>query len=93
MNPDASRLQARIRGTVQGVSFRYYTRRMARSLLLTGWARNLPDGSVDVVAEGARPQLESLLGFLRTGPPSARVDDVSFTWQAATGEFDTFEIR
>jgi len=87
------RLQATVHGVVQGVNFRYTTRRMARSLLLTGWVRNSPDGSVEVLAEGPLPQLESLLEFLRRGPTSARVDNVEFVWQGATGEFTFFEIR
>jgi acylphosphatase len=92
MAHDQARLHAIVEGMVQGVNFRFYTRRQARSLLLTGWVRNRPDGSVEVVAEGPRPQLESLLAFLHTGPPSAMVTRVASTWSAATGEFDAFEI-
>lgn len=89
----SSRLHAIVTGIVQGVNFRYYTRQQARRLLLTGWVRNRVDGSVEVIAEGKREALEQLLDFLRTGPPSARVEGVEVTWSDAAGEFSTFEIR
>ncbi len=90
---DRTRLHAIVRGIVQGVNFRYATRREAQRLLLTGWVRNRPDGTVEVIAEGPRAQLERLLDFLRSGPPMARVTGVEVTWQPATGEFAAFEIR
>ncbi|MFC1465125.1 MAG: acylphosphatase [Candidatus Brachytrichaceae bacterium NZ_4S206] len=90
---DRTRLHAIVRGIVQGVNFRYYTRREAQRLLLTGWVRNRPDGAVEVVAEGPRVQLDRLLDFLHTGPPMAHVTGVEATWQPATGEFTAFEIR
>jgi acylphosphatase len=78
---------------VQGVSFRYYTRRRATELGLTGYVRNLWDGTVEVVAEGSRAGLEELLAFLRVGPRSALVTQVDTRWVAATSEFDRFEVR
>lgn len=90
---DRTRLHAIVRGIVQGVNFRYYTRREAQRLLVTGWVRNLPDGTVEVTAEGSRAQLERLLDFLRVGPPMARVTGVEATWLPASGEFTTFEIN
>ncbi|MBC8170329.1 MAG: acylphosphatase, partial [Anaerolineae bacterium] len=72
-----ARLHALVRGQVQGVSFRWYTQQTALPLGLTGYARNLPDRSVEVVAEGGRIQLEKLLQFLHVGPPTARVDGVA----------------
>lgn len=89
---DTARLHAVVEGVVQGVNFRYQTRRMARSLLLVGWVRNTPDGSVEVLAEGARVELEQLLAFLRKGPAMAHVTRVTPTWLHFTGEFDAFEI-
>jgi acylphosphatase len=88
-----SRLQATIDGRVQGVSFRYYTVRRARDLGLTGYVRNEPDGTVTVVAEGQRSDLEELLSFLRVGPRAAVVTDVSTDWRAPTGDFNRFEVR
>jgi acylphosphatase len=62
-----------ISGTVQGVGYRYFVLRRAAVLGLGGWARNLPDGRVEVVARGSREALESLEVRLREGPKHARV--------------------
>jgi acylphosphatase len=91
--PDQARLHATIRGRVQGVSFRYYTAHRARDLDLTGYVRNKPDGTVEVVAEGSRARLEELLSFLRVGPRGAVVTDVDFRWPEPVGRFDRFEVR
>jgi acylphosphatase len=88
-----TRLEAVIHGHVQGVSFRYYTMQRARKLALTGYVRNKADGTVQVVAEGHRPDVEELLSFLRAGPHSALVTDVDTHWAAPAGEFDRFEVR
>jgi acylphosphatase len=69
----------RVRGKVQGVFFRASTARVAEGLGLAGWARNLPDGSVEVLALGDAAGLAALEDFLRTGPPRARVEEVSGT--------------
>jgi acylphosphatase len=89
----AERLQAIVYGRVQGVSFRFYTRDTATALGLTGWVANRYDGSVEVVAEGPRAQLEQLLNFLYQGPPMARVDQVQFDYLPATREFKRFTIE
>lgn len=86
------RLEARVSGTVQGVSFRYYTQREAMKLGVVGWVRNESNGDVKLVAEGDREKLESLLDFVRTGPPYANVIDVGFHWCEPTGEFRRFQI-
>jgi acylphosphatase len=75
------------------VSFRYYTRRRARELGLVGYVRNLWDGTVEVVAEGPRPELEELLSFLHIGPQAAFVTQVDTQWPAPIDEFDRFEVR
>jgi acylphosphatase len=93
MTNTLERLHAIISGVVQGVYFRGTTQTLAEQLGLTGWAKNLPDGSVEVVAEGPRPALQELLAFLRQGPPGAYVTDVRVDWSAATGEFKFFEVR
>ncbi len=64
-------------GRVQGVSFRAGTREQARRLGLRGWAINLPDGRVEVLACGEAAAVQSLLDWLHRGPPLARVDAVS----------------
>ena len=73
----AERATAYIRGDVQGVGFRFWARARARDLGLVGYARNLPDGRVEVVARGTdADRLERLEAVLRTGPASARVEQV-----------------
>ena len=69
MTQDLSRLHAVIRGRVQGVSFRYYTTLRAGEIGVTGWVRNLADGTVEVMAEGTRDQLTQLLTFFKSGTP------------------------
>ncbi len=86
-------IHAIVRGRVQGVSFRYYTLLRAHELNLRGWVRNLPDGTVEVLAEGSQTQLDQLTVFLDTGPVGARVDGVAINWQQATGQFTDFIIR
>lgn len=88
-----SRLEAVVRGRVQGVGFRVYVRRAARGLGVTGWVANEPAGRVRCVAEGPREALERLRKVLRDGPPGAWVEDVEVTWLPATGEFDAFDVR
>jgi len=72
-------------GKVQGVGYRLFTQRVAEELKLSGWARNLPDGRVQVEAEGPRANIEALLARLRVGPRLSSVTDVSVTWNAARG--------
>jgi acylphosphatase len=66
----------RVSGRVQGVGFRWWTRRTARALGLTGLVRNLPDGSVEVQAGGSPEVLDRLEAALHEGPPAARVERV-----------------
>ena len=63
-------------GMVQGVGFRWFVARHARSLGLTGFARNLPNGSVEVMVDGPEDAMPALERLLRTGPGSAQVDRV-----------------
>lgn len=65
-----------VSGLVQGVGFRWFVARHARALGLTGYARNLPNGSVEVVVSGPDNVLPELERLLRAGPASAQVDDV-----------------
>jgi acylphosphatase len=90
---DGQQLHAVVRGRVQGVGFRYTTLRRAHALGLVGWVANRGDGAVEVVAEGARPALDTFLEFLHVGPPAADVHDVALQWTTATGEFRTFDVR
>jgi acylphosphatase len=85
--------EAVVRGLVQGVSYRHFVLRNARMLDIAGYAKNLYDGSVEVVAEGDRAQLEQLLVRLKMGPSEARVDKVDVKWAEYSGKYDGFEIR
>lgn len=88
-----AQLQVRLRGRVQGVGFRYFTRRLARARGLAGWVRNEADGSVQAVAEGPRDDLEAFLEQLRQGPPGSHVQGATVAWAPATGAFADFETR
>ena len=87
------RIEATIRGRVQGVAFRHYTQIEARQHRLTGWVANRPDGSVRVVAEGPETALTRFAAWLHEGPQSAHVDYVDLRWLDAAGEFSRFEVR
>lgn len=84
------RLTALVSGEVQGVGYRRFVQRHALDLGLAGHAENLSDGRVEVVAEGARADLERLLHWLRRGPSHARVESVDAQWNEATGLRDFF---
>jgi acylphosphatase len=90
--PDG-RLEAVVRGRVQGVGFRYWVVRRATGLGLTGWVANELDGSVRCVAEGDVASLDDLEDFLRNGPAGAIVEEVQAVRMPATHGFAAFEIR
>lgn len=90
---DLARLDAVVRGRVQGVGFRYFVLRQGAALGLDGWVANEADGSVRCRAEGSRPALEQLLTALRTGPSGARVDGVDVRWGVATGDLGPITVR
>ncbi|GAA4223483.1 acylphosphatase [Streptosporangium album] len=77
------RLTAWVRGHVQGVGFRWWTRARALELGLAGWARNTPDRRVEVVAEGSEESCARLLELLRSGDAPGRVDGVVERWSEA----------
>lgn len=88
-----SRVRAEVTGVVQGVGYRYFALGEARARGLGGFARNRPDGSVEVVAEGESGLVEEFIGRLRIGPPASRVAGVRIVRETCTGEFDRFEVR
>lgn len=77
---------------MQGVFYRAFAAREANRLGLVGVVRNLPDGTVEVIAEGTPAQLDLFIGLLRKGPPAANVGDVTVEWSQATGTPDGFRI-
>ncbi len=88
-----ARLHAIVHGEVQGVNFRTTTQREAANLNLSGWVRNLWDGTVETVAEGTSSDLEIFEAYLHRGPSAAYVESVDVTYGEATGEFRAFNIR
>jgi acylphosphatase len=89
---ERARIWLRIKGRVQGVGFRYSAVDEARRLGLSGWVRNLPDGDVELVAEGPKGTLQRLATWAHVGPLGALVTDVEEKWLPYAGEFDTFRI-
>lgn len=94
LNPTTSMSKAivQIRGRVQGVCFRMYTEEEALSRNLTGWVRNLPDGSVEALFEGDHKIIEDMIAWCHQGPPAARVQDVKVQWEPYCGDFPDFRI-
>ena len=90
---DSAAFQAIVQGRVQGVFYRDFTARNAVRLGLTGYVHNLPGGSVEIHAEGARKQLETLVALLKEGPPNARVDNLAVTWSEHTGRYHDFSVK
>ena len=87
------RLELLIEGKVQGVFYRASTLEQAQSLNLVGQVENLPEGMVEVIAEGLRDSLEELLKWCQHGPPTATVKHVTPRWKKPTGEFKTFVVK
>lgn len=87
------RLEASVRGRVQGVGFRFFVVREAIALGLDGFVANERDGSVRVVAEGPRPDLDALLERLEAGPPASIVERVVTRWEPARGAGAGFRIE
>ncbi len=86
------RLHLIIEGRVQGVWFRDSTRREATALGVRGWARNRPEGTVEIIAEGEETAVRKLAAWCRQGPPQARVSRVHETAEPWQGEFEAFTV-
>ena len=83
--------KALVRGRVQGVFFRYYTRKCANELSLTGYAKNMPDGSVEVIFEGEN--LEEGLSWLNQGSPQSHVENLEVNRYEGDREYQDFTIQ
>lgn len=92
-NGEKQELHAFVRGSVQGVGFRYFVVEKAVALGLHGYARNQNDGEVEVLAQGPRPALEHLLMLLHKGPSAAHVSEVKSTWREPTEHVSGFHVR
>ena len=82
-----------ISGRVQGVFYRASAAENARSLKLVGFARNLPDGKVEIVAQGEEAYIARLVKWCHSVPPGAQVDDVAITVEEPQQNFVTFSVR
>ncbi len=90
---DKKRVRVLIRGRVQGVFFRAYTRDTAIQEGLTGWVRNLSDGRVEAVFEGDADRVDRVVAWCHQGSPGSRVEQVEVYPQPYQGEYTHFEIR
>lgn len=84
-------LKIKVTGKVQGVGYRKFSKAKADALKITGWSKNLSDGSVEIYAQGDGVYLENFLSLLKTGPIKAQVEDVKFE-TIADQNFSHFEI-
>ena len=89
---EKARLHVLIKGRVQGVCFRAYTRDEALARGLSGWVRNLPDGRVEALFEGEREVLNSMLVWCHQGPRYSCVDQVEVEWRPFLGDLQSFRI-
>ena len=90
--PKACQATVVVSGRVQGVGYRRFAAAEARRLELSGHAKNVRDGRVEVRLEGPREDIEMLIGRLRIGPPAARVEAVDVRWQAGTSGARGFTV-
>ena len=80
-------------GRVQGVGFRFTTEKTALSLRIAGWVKNLPDGRVEVVAEGEEATLVLFIEKMKNGPMQPYIRSASVEWHRPKGEFNDFCVR
>ena len=85
------RIIINVYGLVQGVFFRYTTRKVARELDITGLVKNMPDGSVYIEAEGPEDKLLELLEFAKNGPKHAQVEKVKHEFKEFEAKFNKFD--
>ncbi len=86
------RVEIVVTGIVQGVCFRAETRDFAYTIGVGGTVRNLPNGSVEITAEGDKENLEKLIKYARKGPSSAQVYNISVKWEKPKKDFSQFRI-
>lgn len=82
-----------VHGSVQGVFFRANARKIAEDLGLKGYAKNMPEGTIEVVAEGPEGKLKEFIEFCKKGPEAAEVSKVDVEFSDASNEFEGFEVR
>jgi len=87
------RVHVLVKGRVQGVFYRQSCKAKARILDIVGFAKNLPDGTVETVFEGEEEKVEEMIAFAKKGTPFAKVEDVTVKEEEFKNEFNSFEIR
>lgn len=90
---DKQRVHIIVQGKVQGVFFRASTKDKAVELELSGFVRNMPNGTVEIVAEGSQKQLKKLVDWCHKGPDRSIVSEVHTDWQTYIAEFEAFNIH
>ena len=89
----ASTIRLVVHGKVQGVGFRFAACQEASHCAVSGWVRNLPDGSVEIIAQGSSEALDRMTSWACRGPRHAVVDDVEVEKLTSSAEYHAFEIR
>lgn len=87
------RAQITVEGRVQGVFYRAFTKKVADSLELNGYVRNLSSGNVEIVVEGCEDKIKTLIDNLWVGPPLSVVTNVILQEEKFKGEFSNFSIK
>ncbi len=90
---DSVKATVKIKGDVQGVGFRHFTVQNARRLDVNGYVVNQLDGSVKVVAEGPKQNVEALIDVLKEGPGAATVNDIDVQFSDATKGYSGFQVK
>ncbi|MCX5996752.1 MAG: acylphosphatase [Chloroflexi bacterium] len=90
---ELAHIKALVHGKVQGVYYRAFASRAAKSLSLKGYVRNVSNGDVELETEGPKEMLEELLRRLKAGPDGAIVEKIDVTWSEGTGKYSAFDVR
>ena len=88
-----SRVEVKVEGRVQGVGFRYFIMRNAENLGLSGYVRNMPDGSVEIDAEGSKDKLDRLIAAAEKGPSASYVSNVNVQWHEKEKGYSSFSLK
>jgi acylphosphatase len=89
---DSVTARIRVYGLVQMVGFRYYAMRQAEQLGIDGYVRNMPDESVEIVAQGERTAVEGFISQMKTGPSASRIESTDVKWLDQSPRYDGFHI-
>lgn len=86
------RARVLVTGYVQGVGFRWFIHKKAEECGATGWIHNLDDGRLEAVFEGSREQVDTMISHSRSGPESAKVNNIQIFWEEPENKWDELEI-